>query len=116
MTGSYQALKSGGMAALICAGLLFGTSIGAQAQNGRLQCPDGETWEVDKAALKQVVDNLPGYMSQREPVLLNLQALGAKSGELLITFTRRNLQCIADAYRNDLAGDGTVAICKRPNC
>jgi len=89
---------------------------GAAAKAQDLQCPDGETWDVDKATLRQVIASLPTYLSQRQPVLINLQALGAKSGELLITFSHQNLQCIANFYRDKLDGSGTIAICKRPNC
>ena len=99
-------------AASILVSMLAGTTANAQG----LQCPDGETWEVDKAALRQVISSLPKYLSQQQPVLVNLQALGASSGELLITFSHKNLQCVADFYRDKLDGSGTISICKRPSC
>jgi hypothetical protein len=101
---------------LAAASILFSMLAGAAAKAQDMQCPDGETWDVDKAALRQVISSLPTYMSKRQPVLINLQALGAKSGELLITFSHSNLQCVADFYRNKLDGAGTVKICKRPSC
>ena len=116
MIGRFRMLRLKRLAGLAAASILFSMLAGAAAKAQGLQCPDGETWDVDKAALRQVVSSLPTYMSKRQPVLINLQALGAKSGELLITFSHTNLQCIADFYRNKLDGSGTVKICKRPSC
>jgi hypothetical protein len=116
MIGRFRMLRLNRLAGLAAASILFSMLAGAAAKAQGLQCPDGETWDVDKAALRQVISSLPGYLNQRQPVLINLQALGANSGELLITFSHQNLQCIANFYRNKLDGSGTVSICKRPSC
>jgi hypothetical protein len=116
MIGRFRMLRLNRLAGLAAASILFSVLAGAQAKAQALQCPDGETWDVDKAALRQVISSLPTYLNKQQPVLINLQALGASSGELLITFSHQNLQCIADFYRNQLDGSGTIAICKRPSC
>ncbi len=105
------------LVSLAMASILFSMLAGGAVKAQQtLQCPDGEMWNVDKAALRQVISTLPKYLSQQQPVLVNLQALGAKSGELLITFSHQDLQCIANFYRDKLDGSGTIAICKRPGC
>ena len=76
-------MRTGSTVALAAAATAMLAGTAAKAQG--LQCPDGETWEVDKGALRQVISSLPSYLNQRQPVLINLQALGANSGELLIT-------------------------------
>lgn len=116
MIGKFRTLPMVRLLSLAMTGILLSMLAGAAARAQELSCPDGEMWEVDKAALKQVVSSLPTYMSKRQPVLINLQGLGAKSGELLITFSHQNLQCIANFYGDKLDGPGTIKICKRPNC
>lgn len=116
MIGRFRTLRICKLMRLAAVSILFSMLAGTLAQAQDLACPDGEKWDVDKAALKQVITALPKYMTQQQPVLINLQALGAKSGELLITFSHQNLQCIADFYRDKLDGSGTIEICKRPSC
>lgn len=116
MIGRTRKFRLNRLTGLAAAGILFSMLAGPAAKAQELSCPDGEKWEIDKAALRQVISSLPTYLSQRQPVLINLQALGASSGELLITFSHKNLQCVADFYRNKLDGSGTIEICKRPSC
>lgn len=116
MIGRLRILPAGRLLRLAAMGLFLSMLAGTAARAQELSCPDGEMWEVDKAALQKVISSLPAYMSKQQPVLINLKGLGAKSGELLITFSHQNLQCIADFYRDKLDGPGTIKICKRPNC
>jgi hypothetical protein len=116
MIGRFRMLRLKRLAGLAAASILFSVLAGAAVKAQGLQCPDGETWDVDKAALRQVISSLPSYLNKQQPVLINLQALGASSGELLITFSHQNLQCIANFYRDKLDGSGTISICKRPSC
>lgn len=116
MIGRFRKLLASRLLSLAMTGILLSMLAGAAARAQELSCPDGEMWEVDKTALRQVISSLPTYMSKQQPVLINLQGLGAKSGELLITFSHQNLQCIANHYRGKLDGSGTIKICKRPNC
>jgi hypothetical protein len=116
MIGRFRTLIKARLIGLAAMSILFSLLAGTAAKAQGLQCSDGETWDVDKAALRQVISSLPSYLNQRQPVLINLQALGASSGELLITFSHQNLQCIANFYRDKLDGSGTISICKRPSC
>ncbi|MBX2805269.1 MAG: hypothetical protein KTR19_04785 [Hyphomicrobiales bacterium] len=116
MMGRFRTLRLDRLFAVAAISMLVSILTGMTVQAQTLACPDGENWQVDKAALNKVIAALPTYMSKQQPVLINLQALGATSGELLITFSHRNLQCTADFYRGKLSGSGTVEICKRPGC
>jgi hypothetical protein len=77
-----------------------------------------EMWEVDKQALSRVFADMNRYLAGSEPVVINLKELGATSGQLVIVFARRNLQCAQQVYGAEVSGatSGTVKICKRPQC
>jgi hypothetical protein len=75
-------------------------------------------WEVDKRALSRVFTDINRYLAGPEPVVINLKELGATSGQLVIVFAKRNLQCAQRVYGSQTSGSGsgTIKICKRPQC
>ncbi len=88
----------------------------SSAANAQENCPDGETWEVEKKALSKVLENFESYMSKSEPLIINLKALGAKSGQLVVVYSKKYLECTKKRYEDQLSGDGKITVCKRPSC
>lgn len=95
---------------LIACAIIAGLSSTATAQS----CD--ETWEVEKDALRQVFSDMPRYTGGSGPTVINLQALGAKSGQLVIVYSKKDLECAKRLYEGQLAGSGMIKICKRPRC
>ncbi len=93
------------------------TSVLAGAATAQTQQCD-EMWEVDKQALSRVFTDMSRYLAGPEPVVINLKELGATSGQLVIVFAKRNLQCAQQVYGAEVsaAASGTIEICKRPQC
>ncbi|MGF1619467.1 MAG: hypothetical protein ACFCUR_02495 [Rhodomicrobiaceae bacterium] len=77
-----------------------------------------ESWEVDKKALSRVFADMSQYLAGPDPVVINLNELGATSGQLVIVFAKKNLQCAERVYGAEVSGaaSGTIEICKRPQC
>lgn len=89
----------------------------AEAASAQTQQCD-EMWEVDKQALSRVFADMDRYLAGPEPVVINLNELGATSGQLVMVFAKRNLQCAQRVYGAEVSGSGsgTIKICKRPQC
>ncbi|NJM34165.1 MAG: hypothetical protein HC850_04975 [Rhodomicrobium sp.] len=95
---------------LIACAIIAGLSSMASAQS----CD--ETWEVDKNALRQVFSDMAKFTAPAGPSVINLKSLGATSGQLVIVFSKKDLECAKQLYEGQLAGSGTIKICKRPRC
>ena len=76
----------------------------------------GETWEVDKDALRQAFSDTARFTGGAGPAVINLKALGAKSGQLVVVYSKKDLECLKKLYEGQLSGSGTIKICKRPQC
>jgi hypothetical protein len=75
-----------------------------------------ESWTVDKAALSQAFSRADAYLAKQGPAVINLKALGATSGQLVIVYSPKDLECARRLYEGQLSGSGTITICKRPKC
>jgi hypothetical protein len=93
--------------------LLFGFSAPAMAQAPQV-CD--ESWTVDKAALSQAFSKADAFLAKRGPAVINLKALGATEGQLVIVYSPQDLECARQLYETQLSGSGMITICKRPKC
>jgi hypothetical protein len=83
------------------------------------QCYDSEKWSVDRQAIEQVFSNVGAYLARPEPILINLKTLGASSGQLVVVFIKKDLQCSKQQYESNKSSFGSgpqIEICKRPKC
>ena len=99
---------------ILCVALAVSMFLSGAASAQAQQCD--EMWEVDKQALSRVFADMSRYLSGPEPIVINLKELGAISGQLVVVFAKKNLQCAQSVYGTELVGSGTIKICKRPQC
>jgi hypothetical protein len=95
---------------LLLYALVFSTSASAMDQ----VCE--ESWTVDKAALSQAFSKADAFLAKQGPAVINLKALGATAGQLVIVYSPKDLECARRLYEGQLSGSGMITICKRPKC
>ena len=97
---------------VLCA-LLFSFSAPAMAQVAQV-CD--ESWSVDKDALRQAFSKADAFLAKQGPAVINLKALGATAGQLVIVYSPQDLECARHLYETQLSGSGMITICRRPKC
>jgi len=97
----------------VASALLCGFSAPAMAQAPQV-CD--ESWSVDKDALRQAFSKADAFLAKQGPAVINLKALGATAGQLVIVYSPQDLECARQLYETQLSGSGMITICKRPKC